>query len=177
MILLQQSQAQMIAFVMVDAACAEVAGLTTTYTLQVSKAGGAFAASAGAKAEIGNGWYAYTLTAGECDTIGPLAIMVTGAGAVQQNLLFFVRAATTGAVEWPYEVLTPAPANNPIEGVEVWFAIDLAGTVVVWYGVTDALGFARDVHGHQPLLDPGTYYVWRQRAGYTFDNPDTEVVS
>jgi len=26
-------------------------------------------------------------------------------------------------------------------------------------------------------LDPGTYYVWRQKAGYNFADPDTEVVS
>jgi len=26
-------------------------------------------------------------------------------------------------------------------------------------------------------LDPGTYYFWRAKAGWTFTNPDTEVVA
>jgi len=26
-------------------------------------------------------------------------------------------------------------------------------------------------------LDAGTYYVWSQKSGWTFTNPDTEVVS
>jgi len=26
-------------------------------------------------------------------------------------------------------------------------------------------------------LSAGTYYIWRQKAGYTFDDPDQEVVS
>lgn len=77
-----------IPFVMVDVSGLEVAGLGATFTVSVSKNGGAFAPSAGTKAELGNGWYRYTATAGECDTAGPLALTVTGAGAVQQNLVY-----------------------------------------------------------------------------------------
>lgn len=84
------NQTNRITFVMVDTAGTEVAGLGTGFTLQLSKNGGAFAGSAGTKAEIGNGWYSYIATAGESDTAGPVAIRVTGAGAVQQNLVYGV---------------------------------------------------------------------------------------
>ena len=49
------SQVNLITFVLVDSAGAEVAGLGTAWTLQISKAGGAFAGSAGTKAEMANG--------------------------------------------------------------------------------------------------------------------------
>lgn len=84
------NQAHLIEFVLVDAAGTEVTGLAGTFTVQVSKNGAAFAASTGVKAEIGSGWYSYTLTAAETNTAGPLAVIITGTGAVQQNLLYTV---------------------------------------------------------------------------------------
>lgn len=82
--------AKLLMFVLVDSNGTEVTGLGTNFTVTISKNGGAFAASTGAKAEIGNGWYSYTLAAAEADTLGALAIKVTGAGVVQQNLLYDV---------------------------------------------------------------------------------------
>lgn len=82
-----------------------------------------------------------------------------------------------GAVEHTYTV-TNSVTLQPVDGVEVWYTTDLAGNNVVWYGNTDAFGVARDASGNKPMLDPGTYYVWKQLAGYTIDqNPDTEVVA
>lgn len=173
---LKLSQAQMITFVMVNAAGVEVAGLADTFTLQVSKAGGAFAASTGAKTEIGSGWYTYTLSAAETNTAGPLSIRVTGAGSVQQNLEYTVADRSVSAIEFTYTV-TNSVTLLPIEGVTVWCTIDLAGSSVVWNGVTDAFGIARDINGALPRLDPGTYYFWTEKAGYTFTNPDVETVS
>jgi hypothetical protein len=83
----------LIAFVLKSSAGAVVTGLGTTITVKVSKNGGVFATGAGTKAEISNGWYSYELTAAETDTTGPLAIMVTGTGAVQENLLYDVVAS------------------------------------------------------------------------------------
>jgi hypothetical protein len=177
MIILRQNQAQMITFVMVDSNCDEVTGLGAGFTLQVSKAGGAFAASAGTNAEISNGWYSYTTTAAETNTVGPLSFFITGAGAEQQNLLFFVREATVGCTEFTYTV-TDSTTGALLQGVEVWITTDLAGTFVVWNGTTDASGVARDAGNNLPCLDAGTYYFWKNRAGYTDDNnPDTEVVT
>ena len=177
MIKLRQSQAQTITFVMVDSSCNEVTGLGSGFTLQVSKAGGAFAASTGTKAEISNGWYSYALTAAETNTIGPLSIRVTGAGCEQQNLLFFVREATVGCTEFTYTV-TNSVTGALLEGVEVWITTDSAGNFVVWNGTTDALGVARDAGNNLPCLDSGTYYFFKQLAGFLPDStPDTEVVS
>jgi hypothetical protein len=171
------NQTNKIKFVLVDAAYTEVAGLGTGWTAEVSKAGGAFVAGAGAKGETSDGWYEYTLTAAECDTIGPLAVKITHASIIQQNLEYVVYTRTAGCIEYQYNV-TDSGTGNPIAGVEVWFTTDVAGNNVVWYGVTDAFGDARGAGGNHPCLDAGTYYVWKQRVGYVDDqNPDTEVVS
>jgi hypothetical protein len=132
--------------------------------LQISKAGGAFAGSLGTKAEIGSGVYKYLSTVGESDTVGPVFITVTGAGVVQQNLEYVVEQRTINAIEFTYTV-TDNVTSLPIEGVQVWFQI---GSSVVWAGVTDAFGVARDLAGNLPRLDPGVYTVISQRASYNF---------
>lgn len=83
-------QEYLAAFVLVDSSGDEVSGLGAVFTVQVSKNGGAFAASAGTKAEIGSGWYSYLFPTSETDTLGPLAVRVFGVGTMQQNLLFTV---------------------------------------------------------------------------------------
>lgn len=170
------NQQNLITFVLVDVNGAEMVGLGSGFTLQLSKAGGAFNASGGTKGEIGNGWYKYLATAGEADTVGPIAVKVTHASIVQQNLEYCVESRAISAVEFTYTV-TSSVTLLPIEGVQCWFSTDSAGTNVVWYGVTDALGIARDENDNLPRLDPGQYFVTRQRAGFIFENPDTEIVS
>lgn len=86
------------------------------------------------------------------------------------------RLYTAGAIEWPY-IVSDSVTSLPIQGVDVWVTTDAAGTNTIWRGTTDALGAARDGLNVQPMLDAGTYYFWRQRSGYVFNNPDTEVVS
>lgn len=166
------SQANLITFVLVDSNGLEVTGLGSGFTLQISKAGGAFAGSAGTKAEIGNGVYSYVSTANEANTIGSVFIVITHASIVQQNLEYVVEQRTINAIEYTYTVTNSVTAA-PVEGVQIWFLI---GSNVIWYGVTDASGVARDEDGNLPRLDPGTYTVVRQRAGFTAEN-DTEVVS
>lgn len=84
------NQRNRISFVLVDAGSAEVAGLGSTFTLEISKNSGAFSVGTGTKTEIGNGWYSYLGTTGDADTPGPAAIRVTGTGIVQQNLVYYV---------------------------------------------------------------------------------------
>ena len=61
--------------------------------------------------------------------------------------------------------------GNPMDGVDVWVTTDLTGINIVASSVTD-------VHGQVYFwLSAGTYYVFSQKAGYNFDNPDTEVVA
>jgi hypothetical protein len=81
-----------------------------------------------------------------------------------------------GAINFTYTV-TDSVTTLPIEGVEVWFSTDNPAVNIVWKGDTDAFGVARDVLGNLPALDAGNYFVWRQKAGYTFSDPDSEVVS
>jgi len=171
------NQTNWIKFVLVDTNYNEVSGLGTSWVLEVSKVNAAFAVGAGTKAEISDGWYEYQLTAAECDTIGPLAIIVNHASIIQQNLEYVVQQRNAGCVEFTYTV-TDSGTGNPIGGVQVWFTTDLAANHVVWGGSTDAFGVARDAFDNLPCLDPGTYYVWKQRLGYVDDdNPDTEVVA
>lgn len=174
------NQTNMITFVLVDANYNEVAGVGNAFTLEVSKAGGAFAASTGVKAEISDGWYSYVLTAAECDTVGPLSVIIPASlvfGYIQQNLEYVVESRTAGCISFAYTV-TDSGTGLPISDVEVWFTTDLAGANVVWYGITDAFGVARDAGNNTPCLDAGTYYVWKQKVGYTPDLwPDTEIVS
>jgi hypothetical protein len=162
---------------MVDASGNEVAGLGGAFTVQISKAAGALAAAGGDKAEIGLGFYSYNALAVEADTPGPVSLVVTGAGAVQQNLEYVVKARTAGAVSWPYQV-TNSVTTLPIEGVAVWFTTDIAGANVVWRGETNVAGYAKDQNDDDPFLDPGTYFVWKQHSLFSDDdNPDTEVVT
>ena len=174
-IYLSIDQAQMVAFVLIDADCDEVAGLGAAFNPFVSKAGAAFAAGVGAGGEIGNGWYHYTLTPAETDTVGPVSMYITGAGAEQQNLLFFVRSACVGCTDRTYIVYSTVAPNPPILGVSIKITTDIAGNNIVWCGVTDAAGVARDANGDLPCLLPGTYYFWRNAPGYIFSDPDTEV--
>jgi len=171
-VLNQQNQ---VTFVLVDSTGTEVAGLGTGFTLEVSKAGGVFAGSAGTKAEISDGWYSYLTTAGEADTIGPVSIRVIHASIIQQNLEYVVQQRTSNVIAFTYTV-TVTGLGTPIEGANVWITTDIAGLNTVWTGITDSFGVARS-GGLLPFLDAGTYYFWTQKTGYSFTNPDTEVVS
>jgi hypothetical protein len=164
------NQPNTIPFVMVNASGTEVTGLGTTFVVSVSKNGGAFNAGAGAKSEIGSGWYQYIATAGECDTAGPLSIKITGAGCLQQNLVYPIETVMANAIKFTY-TLTSSVGGAPIVGAFVWFTTDLNGQNIVASGTTDVMGQVSF------YLSTGTYYVWRSKDGFSFTNPDTEVVS
>ncbi len=162
---------------MVDATYTEVAGLGATFNLFISKNGGGFNPSAGTKTEISNGWYSYLSTAAEANTVGPIAIYVTGAGAIQQNMEFTVEQRTSGAHAFTY-ILTNSVTGFVVPGAEVWITPDILGANVIWNGYTDAFGVARDGNGNLPVLDDGTYYFWARLSGFTANAwPDIETVS
>lgn len=170
------SQQNRVCFVMVDAANTEVSGIGNgNLIVQISKNGAAFAAAGGTNTEIGNGWYSYLATALEADTLGPVAIRVTGAGAVQQNLEYVVKQRTPNATA--ITITIKDVNNNVIEGAEVFICSDSAGTNVIWTGDSDSLGVARDDNSELPYLDNGTYFVFAQKSSTSFSNPTTIVVS
>ena len=94
--------------------------------------------------------------------------------AKQDQILADIAAIDTpggsGGISWTIEVKDNLGA--PIAGVAVWATTDVGGTnVIAGELVTDTFG--KVVFD----LDAGSYYLWRQLAGYDFTNPQTMVVS
>ena len=56
-------------------------GVTSlTLTMTISKNGAAFATATGGVTELTGGWYLYTTTAADTNTVGALALLPTGSG-------------------------------------------------------------------------------------------------
>jgi hypothetical protein len=75
-----------------------------------------------------------------------------------------------GAITWTY-TLTDGDTGLPISNANVWATTDIAGANIVASDETDLNGIVTF------YLDAGTIYIWRQKAGYNFNNPDIEVVA
>jgi hypothetical protein len=75
-----------------------------------------------------------------------------------------------GAITFDYN-LTNSQNSQPIADADVWVTTDAAGINVIASGKTDQFG---DVTFY---LDAGNVYVWSQKTGFNFDNPDEEVIS
>ncbi len=67
--------------------------------------------------------------------------------------------------------LTNSVTGLPIADADVWATTDTGGTNVLASGRTNASGQVTF------YLDAGTVYVWRQKSGWNFVNPDTETIS
>lgn len=74
----------------------------------------------------------------------------------------------TGSVSVPIQITN---GSVGLDGAKVWATTDVEGTNVVVLGFTNAFGNITF------LLDPGTYYIWKELSGYTFPNPSTKVVT
>ena len=77
--------------------------------------------------------------------------------------------AGPGAVAFTYP-LTSQSDNSPIAGVRVTASDDIAGSHVVAEAISNASGV---VIFH---LDAGRYYLWREKPGLSFVDPDTQDV-
>jgi hypothetical protein len=62
------------------------------------------------------------------------------------------------------------PLGNPVDNVDVWITTDVAGVNIIARGYTDAFG---DITF---MLDPGSYYCWKDASGYNETNPQVLVV-
>jgi len=78
--------------------------------------------------------------------------------------------AGAGAITWAY-TLTDEDTGLPIADATIWITTDIGGANIIASGLTNANGVATF------YLDVGTVYVWRQKSGYDFDNPDQETVA
>ena len=76
----------------------------------------------------------------------------------------------SGAIAWTY-TLTEQGTGYPIADADIWVTTDIGGGNVIASGKTNQYGIVVF------YLDAGTVYVWCQKSGYNFNNPDTEVVS
>jgi len=165
-----------IIFVMIDGSGNEVAGLGAALTMFISKNGGALAPVAGTITEIGMGLYSYLSSIGEADTVGPVGIVSTGAGTIQQNLEYVVsnRLQNTKSYTYPVE----APLGTPVVGAKVEIYTVSPKTGWIWSGTTDEFGHPRDAYGALPVLQIGKiYYFWTSKVGIVFPNPDAETIS
>jgi hypothetical protein len=85
-----------------------------------------------------------------------------------------------GNIEYTYTVRARDESIGPvIEGVDCWITKTNSSTApVVFRGFTDANGVLRNgATGRKPRLDAGTWFFWCEKSGYTFNNPDSQVVS
>jgi hypothetical protein len=149
--------------------------------VKVSKDGGAFAnlttlpdayPAAGRAVRV-------QLSAPEMTADNVVVVFTDAAGAEWCDALVSITTTTTtfsaqagsGALAFTFTQYE-ANGTTPLPGVAVWVTTDSAGANVV-AGVV-----VTDVNGQAIFrLDPATYYLWRQIAGWTFTNPETIVVS
>jgi hypothetical protein len=96
-------------------------------------------------------------------------LILTDTGTTLPALINTRSTLGVGAITWIYNLVDEHAV--PIADATVWVSSDLAGAVVLASGLTDAAGNVTF------YLDAGTVYVWCQKSGYNFTNPDTEVVS
>jgi hypothetical protein len=78
---------------------------------------------------------------------------------------------------WPYQVVEAD--DTLIEGVRVDIYRNATATGdPYWTGWTDAFGYAKDIYGNDPRLDPSPpdWYFFRKKGGVKFNDPDTETV-
>jgi hypothetical protein len=164
-------------------------GLTPTVTL--SKNGAAFTSPAGAVTEIANGWYKIAGNATDANTLGPLILHATAAGADPVDVEFEVVAydpqdaaalglstltslglGLSGAITHTHTVYKPG-GSDPLSGCAVYVTTTSDGSGTRSQTLySDALG--RVVF----QLDAGTYYFWHTHPDYLFGNdPDTDVVA
>ena len=131
-----------------------------------------------AQAEIGKGYYAYYFEASDLDQydylpfveyVGSEPVSPTFYSGSQLDVDVHTRASLgAGAVQWTYTVTTQT--GEPIPDVDLWITSDPQGKHVLASGRTNQQGQATF------WLDPGTVYVWRQKSGWNFANPDEQVV-
>lgn len=149
--------------------------------VKISKDGASFANIASLPTEIdSSGVLTVALSSTEM-TADRIALKFTdAAGDEWQDALTIIHTASThiddlstlgaGAVTFTY-TLTSTVDSSPIADADVWATTDEAGNNVVASGTTNASG---EVVFY---LDAATYYIWRQKVGWDFTNPDTEVVA
>ena len=155
MALLKQSTTYTRMFLMVDSTD-HIAGKTgLSPTVNLSKAGGSFAAAGGTISEVSNGWYKIVLTTTDTNTLGDLGFRCTATGAdptdfVDQVIALDLADATRGGMTALPNANAGAngglPTGNASGQVTVGtnndktgYALSTAGVQAIWDTLTSAL--------------------------------------
>lgn len=93
----KQSAAKNVMVLMVDSTDHVTGKTGLTLTITASKDGAAFASISPTVTERGNGWYSVALTASHTDTLGDLALHITGTAADPADMVLLVEAGATDA--------------------------------------------------------------------------------
>jgi hypothetical protein len=93
----KQSTAKNVMVLMVDSTDHVTGKTGLTLTITASKDGAAFASIAPTVTERGSGWYSVALTASHTDTLGDLALHITGTAADPADMVLLVEAGSTDA--------------------------------------------------------------------------------
>ena len=83
---LKDNNSKLIYFYMVDSTDHVTPKTGLTLTVRVSKNGAAFGAGGGSVVELETGWYAYTPSVGDINTLGPIGLKATATGADVCNI-------------------------------------------------------------------------------------------
>lgn len=106
----------------------------------------------------------------QLDTInGVVDDILTDTGTTLPAAIANCTTLGAGSTEWTYNLVDES--SVPIPDADIWVTTDAGGATVIAAGRTDNFGNVTF------YLDPGTYYIWGQKAGFNFSNPDTEVVA
>lgn len=92
-----QATAKNVMLLMVDSTDHVTGKTGLTLTVTASKDGGAFGSISPTVTDRGNGWYSLALTTSHTDTLGDLALHVTGAAADPSDVIMSVEAAVVDA--------------------------------------------------------------------------------
>lgn len=95
-----------------------------------------------------------------------LTSALTTVGSIGKLLVTNIATLGTGDTAFIY---TLTYNSAPIANANIYITSDVNGLTKVAEGVTNNNGV------FTAFLDAGTYYVWRQKVGWSFANPDVEV--
>lgn len=125
----QNTASSPLVFLLVDSSDHITGSAGKTPTVTLSKAGGAFAAPAGAVTEIANGWYKVAGNATDSNTLGALILHAAASGADPTDMLFEVVAVnprSAASYITGVNALAP-PANWNLQLVDASGNVSLAG--------------------------------------------------
>lgn len=140
------------------------AAITTgTVSGYVTKDNGTQAAIVANPTHKGNGQWAFNLTADERDAKITGVLFVHTDGVILNINVVSDDQLGPGGIEWDLDF------GENANGAEFWITLQTSETVL-------ASGFLDDNGQATVYLDAGSYYVYGQKVGYNFNNPNSLVV-